>query len=57
MLVGYISLFLEQAPILPTPRFLWENSEAPPFLGKSQKFNPLPFIKGGGLTMTIQSDD
>ena len=38
MLVGYIPLFLEQAPILPTP----------PFLGKSQKFNPPPLYKGDG---------
>ena len=47
MLVGYIPHFLEQPPILPTPPFLWENSEAPPsFLGISQKLNPLPFKKG-----------
>lgn len=42
MLVGYIPLFLEQAPILPTPRFLWEILKPLLFWENLKNSTPLP---------------
>ena len=50
MLLSDIPPFLElPSPILPTPPFLWENSDCPPISWKILK-TQTPLYKGGGVS-------